>query len=322
MSENVASLSLDLDNQWSYLKTHGDESWRGFPSYLDLVVPHIMEISDSLGLSLTVFVVGQDAELAKNADSLAALGESRHEISNHSFHHEPWLHLRSAQQILDEIQQATEAIEQATGRVPRGFRGPGFSVSQATIRVLSKGGYVYDASTLPTFIGPLARAYYLHKAPLGDEERQRRQKLFGTFSEGFRSIKPYKWELGPDEHLIEIPVTTLPLFRIPIHLTYVLYLARFSESVALSYFRTSLAMCRLAGVEPSILIHSLDFLGGDEISDLSFFPGMDMDGESKRRLVRRFIGVIQEKHRVITMAEHASRVADGVTSVQSIRSLA
>lgn len=31
----AASISLDLDNLWSYLKIHGDDGWRSFPSYLD-----------------------------------------------------------------------------------------------------------------------------------------------------------------------------------------------------------------------------------------------------------------------------------------------
>ena len=30
----VATLSLDLDNLWSYLKTRGDRSWRSLPSFL------------------------------------------------------------------------------------------------------------------------------------------------------------------------------------------------------------------------------------------------------------------------------------------------
>jgi len=39
----VASLSLDLDNKWSYLKTHGDVGWESFPSYLDMVVPRVLD---------------------------------------------------------------------------------------------------------------------------------------------------------------------------------------------------------------------------------------------------------------------------------------
>ncbi len=30
MSKKIASLSLDLDNKWSYMKTHGDAGWETF----------------------------------------------------------------------------------------------------------------------------------------------------------------------------------------------------------------------------------------------------------------------------------------------------
>ncbi len=33
-------------------------------------------------------------------------------------------------------------------------------------------------------------------------------------------------------------------------------------------------MCRLRGVEPSVLLHPLDFLGANDIDSLAFFPGM------------------------------------------------
>ena len=35
----AASISLDLDNLWSYLKTQGAPGWESYPSYLDQVVP-------------------------------------------------------------------------------------------------------------------------------------------------------------------------------------------------------------------------------------------------------------------------------------------
>jgi hypothetical protein len=38
----AASISLDLDNLWSYLKTQGVSGWESFPSYLDVVVPRIL----------------------------------------------------------------------------------------------------------------------------------------------------------------------------------------------------------------------------------------------------------------------------------------
>ncbi|MEW6003591.1 MAG: polysaccharide deacetylase family protein, partial [Nitrospirota bacterium] len=93
MNKPLASISLDLDNQWSYMKTHGDSGWAAFPSYLDIFIPQILDILDRIDLKITFFIVGQDAALDKNGDVLKLLTERGHEAGNHSFHHEPWLHL-------------------------------------------------------------------------------------------------------------------------------------------------------------------------------------------------------------------------------------
>jgi len=231
----MASLSLDLDNEWSYLKTHGDPRWQGYPSYLDVVVPRILDLLERMQLHITFFVVGQDAALDRNRKALASISAAGHEIGNHSFHHEPWLHLYSEEEHEQEFAAAEEHIEAATGIHPVGFRGPGFSLSETTLRVLKRRRYRYDASTLPTFLGPLARAYYFMTAKLDAEERRKRKLLFGSARDGLRSIRAYKWRIG-DETLLEIPVTTLPILRVPFHLSYILYLSTFSPALARAYF--------------------------------------------------------------------------------------
>ena len=303
----VASLSLDLDNLWSYLKIHGDAGWESFPSYLDLVVPRVLAFLAERGLRITFFVVGQDAAREENREALAALAAAGHEIGNHSFRHESWLRLYSEAELEEELEKAEEAIEQATGARPAGFRGPGFSLSTATLAVLARRGYRYDASTLPTFLGPLARAYYFRTAGLTAEQRRQRSALFGTFREGLRPIRPYRWRMG-EGRLIEIPVTTLPLLRTPIHLSYVLYLDLVSPALGRLYFNTALRLCRLAGVQPSILLHPLDFLGGDDTDALSFFPAMRRPGAWKLARVSEHLAALCRRFEVLTLGEHAARL--------------
>src|SRR5262244_1387258 len=91
----IASLSLDLDNKWSYLKTHGDTGWESFPSYLNVLVPRVLDFLKARHLTITFFIVGQDAALDKHHELLQAIAAAGHEIGNHSFRHEPWLHLYS-----------------------------------------------------------------------------------------------------------------------------------------------------------------------------------------------------------------------------------
>src|SRR5580700_7817554 len=259
----VASLSLDLDNKWSYMKTHGDAGWDAYPSYFPILIPRVLDLLKKQNLAITFFVVGQDAALEENTEALRSLSAAGHEIGNHSFRHEPWLHLYSDAEIETELRSAQEAIERVTGYRPIGFRGPGFSCSSATLTTLKRLGYTYDASTFPTFLGPLARLYYFLGSNLTKDQLKTRKALFGRFSEGFRPLRPYRWRTDAGD-IIEIPVTTMPLLRIPIHASYILYLSCYSTAMAMAYFRTALALCRLTATPPSILLHPLDFLGGDD----------------------------------------------------------
>ena len=300
----LASLSLDLDNKWSYLKTHGDAGWESFPSYLDVVVPCFLSFLAERELKITVFIVGQDAALDKNHEALTSISAAGHEIGNHSFHHEPWLHLYSEDEVRSDLAAAEEQLVRVTGQRPVGFRGPGYSLSPTVLRVLAERGYEYDASTFPTFLGPLARLYYFFTARLSREERQERKLLFGKLSEGFRPLRPYFWNLE-GERLLEIPVTTMPLFKTPIHLSYLLYLRRFSRLLPLAYFRFALALCAATGVRPSLLLHPLDFLGCNDDRDLAFFPAMNMQSKAKLELVSRVLEMFAAQYEIVPMREHA-----------------
>jgi len=305
----LCSLSLDLDNQWSYMKTHGDSGWESFPSYLDLVVPRFIEILDDFGWKITVFVVGQDAALDKNREALQMIADAGHEIGNHSFHHEPWLHLYSRQQVKKEITQAEEAIEAATGQRPRGFRGPGYSLSRDVLEVLGDHGYSYDASTLPTFVGPLARAYYFMATSFSPEQKNRRKVLFGGLKDGLRPNRPYLWQLE-NKRLLEIPVTTMPICKVPIHFSYLLYISTFSSHLARLYFRSAISMCQITNIRPSLLLHPLDFADSSDADVLSFFPAMKTPVDRKLELLNWIFGLLHTRYQVRPMHEHMNEIEE------------
>ena len=307
-SKPLANLSLDLDNEWAYLKTHEDPVWESYPSYLNVVVPRILQSLARRNLRITVFVVGQDAALEYNHEALAQIARAGHEIGNHSLRHEPWLHLFSEHDLEQELAEAERHIQAATGQKPTGFRGPGYSQSATLLRVLARRGYAYDASSLPSFIGPIARAYYFATGKFDAEQRERLNRLFGSWKDGLRPLKPYRWRFDQTS-LLEMPVTTFPVFRVPIHLSYVMYLAGFSTMLAQVYFNTALWTCRLLGVEPSILLHPLDFLGGEDVPRLKFFPSMGMTGEQKIAVVERCLDSMVRLFDVRPVGEHAAVVA-------------
>jgi len=254
-------------------------------------------------LRITFFVVGQDAALEKNHAALKMIAAAGHEIGNHSFSHEPWFHRYDATRVESEIALAEEAINNVTRQRPLGYRGPGFSLSVTALEVLEKRGYVYDASTFPTFVGPFARLYYSCHSNLNHSDLQDRKQLYGSLWECFRPLSPYRW--GDGHGLLEIPVTTMPLVRFPIHFSYLLYASGFSPGLALAYFRTALSLCRRLRVSPSLLLHPLDFLGADDRVGLEFFPAMQLSSARKVAFLDRTIRFLSAQFRVVSLLEHS-----------------
>lgn len=304
------------------MKTHGDPGWESYPSYHSYAVPRMLDFLDEHQTKITFFIVAQDAVFEHNHAVLADIARRGHDIGNHTFHHDPWLHVYSEEEVNAELARAEEHIEQVTGVRPSGFRGPGFSFSDTVLRVLSKRGYHYDASTFPNILNPLARAYFLWTSNLSKEERETRKGLFGTWKDGFRPNKPYKWN-SEDRELLEIPVTTMPLFKVPIHTSYILFLGTYSHALAMAYLRFTIFMCKLTRTEPSILLHPLDFIGCDDTEELSFFPAMRIPSDKKLKLMHDTFTLLAKNFELVDMKTHADRIlARGRLSNKTLPALA
>lgn len=310
----VASLSLDLDNLWSYLKTHGEPGWDAYPSYLDVLVPLVLDLLDRHGLKITFFIVGRDLENPRNLPALREIVARGHEIGNHSYNHEPWMQDYDEDRLLDEIKTTHDRLVKELGAAPVGFRGPGFCYSPTLLSVLARMGYQFDASTLPSVLGPVARLYYFASSSMSRGERETRKGLFGKFSDGFQPIRPFMWDTNSGS-LLEIPVTTVPILRTPFHLSYLLWLSRYSRWASRAYLELALQLCRSFNFGPSFLLHPLDLLGKEDAPELHFFPGMDLPRSYKVDFFASVLTRLQRSFDVVPMSEHAARMAERESAV-------
>jgi hypothetical protein len=139
------------------------------------------------------------------------------------------------------------------------------------------------------------------------EEKAKRKQLFGKFADGFQPLKPYIWQLE-NRSLVEIPVTTFPLFKTPIHASYILYLSSFSRFAARQYFDKAIKIALKFGFEPSILLHPLDFLSAEDAPELKFFPAMNLPLEKKLETMSEIFDCLERNFRVVNLAEHARQI--------------
>ena len=300
----LAALSLDMDDLWSYLKTAGDPGWKSHPSFMALAMPRLLELLDQYRMGITAFVIGEDVTRPTVRPWLAELVNRGHELGNHSFSHDAAVAYGGPQQIADELSRVEAVVQQAFGVRLEGYRGPSFSYSRDLLSALAERAYRYDASTFPTFLGPLARWYHRLVSRGSDTDGAGSDQLFGSWAEGFRPLRAYRWQLE-SHSLIELPTTTMPLLRLPVHGTYLHFLADRSEALALAYLRLALWLCRRTGTAPVFLLHASDFLGGDDLAQSSVIPGMRRSGRQKTAFMRRVFEQLTRHYRVVSMRELA-----------------
>ncbi len=328
INKPIASISLDADNYWSYKRTHGDPDWVSRPSYLGVLTARMIELFDRHRIRPTVNVVGFDAAAADGPEFVTGLAEYGCEIGNHSFEHEPWLHLYSPQRLRDELRRTHDALLAAGATEVVGLRAPGFSMSPDLMRALVEMGYEYDSSVLATWIGPFARAYYLRtNKNLTVEERRQRKGLFGSIWDAGLPNKGFEWTApaapgGRRLSLTEVPVTVFPGLRVPVHASYVIYLSGYSPRIAGAYVKTAIRACLLTGTQPSLLLHPLDLLDGGDAPGLGFFPGMNLDFGRKRAILDLVLHELTSHFTVVSMREHARHVRETTTITKDVGLLA
>lgn len=145
----LASVSVDLDEVHHYFALHGVAPGEHSNLVYDRAIARSLDWARSLDLPLTYFAVGSDLERFESATALRDAARLGHEIGNHSLSHHYDLTRRARAEIEREVSAGADAIERAVGERPRGFRAPGYTMSDELFEVLSGAGVLYDSSVFP-----------------------------------------------------------------------------------------------------------------------------------------------------------------------------
>ncbi len=150
MSPRLCAISVDLDEVHNYYAIHGMGEPKGAPTTVyDLAVPRLRALAKALAVPLTLFAVGSDLDRGASARSLREAVREGHAVGNHSQSHLYDLTRRDRATIAREIDEGTTSIERATGVRPRGFRAPGYTITDEVFSLLPGLGYRWDSSVFP-----------------------------------------------------------------------------------------------------------------------------------------------------------------------------
>ena len=103
------------------------------------MLPRILSILDELGLRVTFFVEGLNAELYPEA--LLEIANSGHELGYHGWRHEYWPNLNPSQEAR-LLERGVHKMDELGVR-PRGFRPPGGRLTSSSPKLLGDLGFTY-----------------------------------------------------------------------------------------------------------------------------------------------------------------------------------
>lgn len=300
-----ASISIDLDEIPCYCAIYGipvpaDE--RATAIY-DHALPRLLAWLRDENIRATLFVVARDLERPRVREQLISARDEGHEIASHSRSHWYDLTRRPTADRERDIVEATVAIAECIGTRPVGFRAPGYTITDATLRILERDGYLYDSSVFPCplYYGAKASAMTLLSA-MGRTSRSilDNPRVLMAPADPYRVGASYR-ERG--HGLIELPigVTRDATLRLPFIGTYV---ALASERVA-----TWLTRGIVGRPHVNLELHGIDL--ADRHDDrLDFLAPMQMDlrksATEKRRSLAASVRTLRAaNYDFVTLEEYA-----------------
>jgi len=301
----LAAVSVDLDEIRCYADIHGLPQPEGpaARAVWSCALPRLLALFEAEDVRATFFVVGRDLEEPSNRTALRLILEGHHEVANHTYAHRYDLTRLGADEMARDVRRAQDAIAEATGTPPAGFRAPGYVVTDRLLEVLADAGLRYDASVFP------CPAYYAAKAAVMGAMRlagrQSRSVLDDprallSPADPYRMGRPH-WRRG--DGLIELPIGVTPRARLP-------YIG---TSLVMAGERGATMLTRLMHSRPlvSLELHGIDLADAHE-DGLEFLaphqPDLRRSAVRKHAILRAVIASLRAAGReFVTLAEAADR---------------
>ncbi|WP_437681562.1 polysaccharide deacetylase family protein [Sorangium sp. So ce131] len=259
MRGRLAAVSVDLDEIPNYFAIHGlavperSGAAAALHAVYDVALPRIAAFAASHGIPVTLFAIGQDLARPESAAALRALSDAGHAVENHSYWHRYDLSRLPRAAIAEDVLLGAEAIVEAVGRRPTGFRAPGYTVSDALFDALEAVGVAFDSSVFPS------PPYYAAKALAMGVQRVKGRgsaAILDTPRVLAAPRRPYRpgrpWYLRGGRRFVELPIQVTPGPRLPV----------IGTSVALAGAAGARLLARACAGEGfvNLELHGMDFL--------------------------------------------------------------
>ena len=182
------AMTVDVEDYfqvWAFSNQVRLEDWANYPCRLERNMDLVLALFDEQAVKATFFTLGWLAE--RYPQVMRRIVDEGHELASHGYQHIK-VNQQAPEEFREDISRTKRLLEDIVGQPIRGYRAASFSIGEKTpwaAPILAEEGYSYSSS-----IHPIQHDHY------GDSQAPR-----------------FPFRPSPDHDLVEIPITTLNLFR-------------------------------------------------------------------------------------------------------------
>ena len=147
-SKAMSAFTVDMEDWYQGIELPF-ESWKDYPSRLEIGLRAILELLEKNDVHATFFTLGWVAE--KHPELVKEVAHCGHELGSHGYSHEKAYNL-SSQDFRKEIRNTRQILEDLSGRPVVCHRSPFFSITSKNLwalEILSDEGFSIDCSVSP-----------------------------------------------------------------------------------------------------------------------------------------------------------------------------
>lgn len=299
----LLSVSVDLDQIDQYREIHGLAAEAPSNLVYARAVPRLLDWARQRQIPLTWFVIGRDAARYENDEVLMKLAASGDELACHSFSHFYDLTRRSAAEMRSEVEQGVSTIERVARCKVKGFRAPGYVVSDTLLALVQEAGLIYDSSVFPC-----PTYYALKVAAIAASQRRQGTKSLVDVPDMLRApTRPYRvgrpyWYRGTG--IWEVPIQVTRRTRLPF----------IGTALTMAGSIGARLLARGVAGEPfvNLELHGLDALDvSDGLQDLAKLqPDLRVPWSKKLEAIGAAVDALRTRgHACVRLDELASRAA-------------
>jgi peptidoglycan-N-acetylglucosamine deacetylase len=246
-----------------------------------------------LGCVGTLFVVA--ADVRNNPALVASLHRAvaaGHELANHSDGHDYRMSTWDQARIVADLEHAQQTLA-PIGGVPRGFRAPGYNMTEAMWASLHQLGFAWDSSQLSSL------AYFGVRAAAIARSRWRRQpsaSLVGDWQAFATPLRPL------DRSCVEVPISVS--WQVPLTGTAMVLLPAMVMERVVAGCRSSRGTSHQ---HVCIELHAVDVVATDHLDEARLQPDLAIDHHTKLSRIERICRMAMVGSAAMTISAAVAR---------------